>query len=271
MAKNIFEHFGIKNSEHIYLAYSCSLDYFLPHTALNSLHIRYAVIYAILENNIAYLEYLQKIEYEHNGDYLFSEGKNCIKDFFGCHSELFIFIALFTNNSHIISKFYDIQSKNFLAHMARVSCYQIDSLKYVLSLFDTPYVTHKPYNYDVIDIYSDSQINCDDCNILVNYIDVIAYGTVECASLIYNMLPKNYLNKMFRSYDNTDEILNNIKLVRSWGYIFSPDEFDTASRLDNVKTLKYLISINYLLTDTRLDTWKKNPKCKEYLENEMLR
>lgn len=256
--KNVLDHFNVNNREKIIYDHSIFVDFYYPTSAASCQQISYSEIYAITSNNEEYLSYLQN-------------KKVCLEQY-TC-TELYRCIALHTNNVRVVDNFYKPKTldKYILAKMACASRYQIDSLRYVLSLIDTPYVTYKPYNYDITNIYNDVQISCDDCNVIGMYTKIIACGNIDCAQLVYNSLPRGYITKMFKYENETDKILDNIKYVRSVGYIFTNDEFDNASKHDNIETLKYLVSINYHITDDRLEKWKKNPKCKEYLENEMLR
>lgn len=269
--KDIFEHFEIKNYEKLCFEIAAATPYFIPIEEIYFRKIRYAEIYAITSNNTGYLEYLQTIGCGFCDVY--KKNESIWKDVISYNNdELTIFmytqIALFINNWQIVKKFYKLINDNDykrahlafyltyeqkIAHMVRVSRYHIDSLKYALSKIDF-------------------QIDFDDFNMLNNYFNVITYGSVDCATLIYHMIPKQYLNGILHDslYEDCDEILENIKNLHDIGYIFANDEFDSVLTHDNVETLKYLISINYHITGDRLEKWKKNPKCKEYLENEML-
>lgn len=241
----------------------------------------YAKIYAILTNNIEYLIYLRNI-------YVFEpKDENIFND-------LLIYIALANNKSNIIKQFFDIskKSKYKLAEMAYISMKYLDSLKYILSFNHTAYVTEHPYyiwNFSKWKDFEDKrcysevtnnyyEIKQRELSIVKLYVAIIIHGSIKCANIIYNLLPKNFITHILvnndkleepQLYENTrhvDELLENLKFVHDLGYVFTSEEFDEASREDNVETLKYLISIDVEFTDLQIKRWLRNPRCRAYLE-----
>lgn len=238
-------------------------------------------VHAVVTDNIRYLTFLRDI------NAFFPEQDT---DF----NELLIYIVLITNKSHIIKDFFDVsnKSKYKLAEMACISMKHLDSLKYILSLNHTPYVTEHPYyiwNFskwnDLEDkrCYSEVVINYYDrkqreLDIIKMYVNIITHGNIKCARVIYNLLPKHFITyvlinndkidepQLYENTQHTDELSENLKFVHELGYVFTSEEFDEASKEDNVETLKYLISIDVEFTDSQIKRWLRNPKCRAYLE-----
>jgi hypothetical protein len=250
-------------------------------TNTQSYALIYSRIYAVVTDNIMYLTFLRDIGAffpEQNTDF----------------NELLIYIALLTNKSHVIKDFFDLskKSKYKLAEMAYISMKHLDSLKHILSLNHTAYVTEYPYyvwnfskwkDFEDKSCYSEISNNyydkkLRDLNIVKMYVNIITHGNIRCANIIYNLLPKNFIAhilinndkldepQLYENTRHTDELLENLKFVHELGYIFTSEEFDEASKEDNVETLKYLISIDIEFTDLQIKRWLRNPKCRAYLE-----
>lgn len=151
--------------------------------------------------------------------------------------------------------------------MAYVSKKYLSSLRYVMSNIYSEYITNYPYHINYDENYNDgvhdNGIMYEDVDILVNYLDIIERGNPVCAKIIYKLLPTKITQYMFESKCYTDDKLEDIIRMHDIGYEFTIDEFDNASNEDNVKTLKYLLSIDFPFTKKQ---WKKNKKCGLYLK-----
>lgn len=206
--------------------------------------ISYGVVYAIMTNNLPYLNFLiaNKCEFDINHFYVAISADN-------------LTMALYLIKE---CKFIDIMSE-FPLDVIRLCLKSPKVLKYILELPNTQKILQ---SHDTKRSFFDDPI-----------LRLIAFGNIECVKILSHYCDLTKCSDIFRGIPQIDEFIANVKYAHCIGIEFAPDEFDHANEFrveyshpyDNVETLSYLLSINYKINDTRIKRWMNKPKCRELL------